>query len=155
MPGRQPPGVVGKKAEFAPWEDTATPSSPSCRSNSRIQSERGDEITLKSAPFRIVELEGGSGMLPDLLTIGGSVLRYALVLVALVLFARLVVKPITTAWTTAASQLPLTASALERRLAGGAGIGEAAPPLAVSISEVARAHTDESVTALRGWLNQR
>ncbi len=145
-----------KKAEFTPWDEKSIGEFTELAKQAvGFQSSRGDEITLKSAPFRVLELEGESGLLPDLLTLGGSLLRYALVLVAMVLFARLVVQPITTAWATAASALPLTAGALERRLAGGTGIGDEGPPLAVSISEVARAHSDESVTALRGWLNQR
>lgn len=153
------PGADPEKAEFTPWDDaTLKQFEELARQAVGLKGDRGDEITVKSAPFRSVELESAGLMRPELIGVASSVLRYALVVIALLLFARLVVRPVLGAWSEAASRFPMTAGALERQLGGGVagalGEGEG-PSLAASVSQVARAHTDESVNALRGWLNQR
>lgn len=125
--------------------------------------KRGDVITLTSAPFRTFDLEGdepGGPVPPDLLPIVGTVIRYMGLLVALLLFARLVVSPLLSAAAeTAPAAVNLSVGDLEAQLAGGASAAAVSAPvpelsLAEQVSDVARERSEDSVKALQTWISQ-
>lgn len=126
--------------------------------------ERGDVITLTSAPFRTFELvdEPGGPLPPDLLPLVGMGIRYVGLLMALLLFARLVVSPLLrAAGESAAAPVNLTVGDLEAQLAGAGGSSMAGleapatePSLTDQVSDVARTRRDESVKAIQNWISQ-
>lgn len=127
--------------------------------------KRGDQIVVSSAPFQtpeVVEGEGGFAMDPRLLTHGSQALRILAQLLALVLFARFIVKPSLdvvsdTAAKTGEAALPASVASLEAALDGGSP--EMALPalpqtLAEKVGLEAGARSEDSVTTIRNWLNQ-
>ncbi len=126
--------------------------------------KRGDQITVSSAPFRVpvTKLDDGFFVSPQVWIILGHVLRGLALLVALFLFARLVVKPVLEAVAgNEPSQLPARVAQLEAQLAGamegsegGGALGGG--DLAELPAGVRResAVTEDSVKALKGWLSQ-
>ena len=123
---------------------------------------RGDQITVKSAPFRSPTGEfAEEGLLgPELLLLLASVLRVLGLVVGLVVFGRFVVKPMLGSLASAApSGLPARVSELEARLASAAqGAGEAqlagGPEVQSAGALPSGARSDEAVQAIRSWLNQ-
>lgn len=114
--------------------------------------KRGDQITVDSAPFRTPSLEiPEDGLLtPEVLFLIGTVVRILAVVLALFLFARLVVRPVLDAIESAAplpAALPAVAADLDRRAA-------ALPEGEVDEGPIAAVRTDEGVQTLRNWLNQ-
>lgn len=124
--------------------------------------ERGDTITVTSAPFRSIEVEepeGGPWLSPEILLLVGQVLRGLGLLVALVLFAKLVVRPIASALASAPSlSLPASVGDVEMQLSGSGHPGTTLPPSSPSLSEqigrAARHRVDDSVKTIRDWLRQ-
>lgn len=127
--------------------------------------ERGDQITLTSAPFRMLDVEPeGSSPLdflgPDVMWLVGSVVRALAILLGVLAFARMVVRPVVAAVGSASSgRVPARAGDLEAQLAGGTrAFGELAPPqptLAEQVGHVAQQRSDDSVKTIRNWLHQR
>lgn len=123
--------------------------------------KRGDQITVSSAPFRTPSEEiPEAGMLtPELLFLIGMVVRIVAVVLAMFLFARLVVSPVlaTLEATVPAATLPATVADLEAGATVALGQGaQAALAQAAPIDEgpIAAVRTDEGVQTLRNWLNQ-
>lgn len=137
-----------------PWDvDTLSLFESIARQAVGFDEKRGDEISVKSAPFRtpIIELDDGVSFWPDWSPLLVAVARGAAALLALLVFARMVVRPVLDALPSPESvQLPARLSELE--MAGGApgvGAGSAAGALPDK-----RPNTEEGVRALRNWLNQ-
>jgi flagellar M-ring protein FliF len=149
---------------FVPWSELELQQFEQlARQAVGFDGERGDVITLTSAPFRTFDLEGdapGGPVPPDLLPLVGMVIRYVGLLVALLLFARLVMGPLLRAvGESAPAAVNLTVGDLEAQLAGSGGQGAFDAPvaeasLAEQVSDVARTRRDESVKALKNWISQ-
>jgi flagellar M-ring protein FliF len=133
--------------------------------------KRGDKITVTSAPFRGVDATvfEDSPIAMNWLPLAESLLRGALVLVALLVFARLIVKPAVGALASAQSAIgggafsagpaPSVGAALGAGAAAastGASSGGAASAEALGepAARVALAPPAEGVKALRAWLAQ-
>ncbi|MFQ5417868.1 MAG: flagellar basal-body MS-ring/collar protein FliF [Myxococcota bacterium] len=123
-----------------------------------FSSERGDQIAVRSAPFRAAPIEvlEGGWLDPEMILLATSVLRFAGILLALVLFARLVVRPVVNRLATApVANLPARAGDLELQLAGvgsDLSLGEGASAQGASIrGQVA---SEENMRALRTWLRE-
>jgi len=120
--------------------------------------ERGDRIAVRTAPFQTIELsdEGRDLLAPEVLLLASMVLRFLGVLVALLLFARLVVAPVADKLATLpAPSLPVRAGDLALQLAGGGREGGALPEGASEAARVpARLATEENMQALRSWLKE-
>jgi flagellar M-ring protein FliF len=124
--------------------------------------KRGDRITVTNAPFRGVDAPASDGAVfaLDWLPLAESLLRGGLVLAAVLLFARLVVKPALGAFGSGANRPP----ALTGGAAPNAGASQSAPTsaragelgsgFAGSAPSVAIAPPSEGVKALRAWLSQ-
>lgn len=117
--------------------------------------ERGDQIAVRTAPFHAIELgeEETSPFSPELLLLASMALRFLGVLVALVLFARLVVKPLVGRLAAAPAMTPMRARDLELQLAGSAA-GVLPEGSAASGSAPIRLATEENMQALRSWLKE-
>lgn len=157
---------------FTPWEAAELEQFEQlARQAVGFDEERGDVITLTSAPFRTFDLEEDAGgpISPDLLPLVGMGIRYLGLLVALVLFAKLVISPLlNAAGETSAAPVNLTVGDLEAQLVGAAAGGTAAgaqagpalegpvatPSLAEQVSDVARTRRDESVKAIQNWISE-
>jgi flagellar M-ring protein FliF len=120
--------------------------------------ERGDRITVHSAPFRVAPPgpePAGPWLAPEWVLLLSTLARGAAVLVALLLFARLVVRPLLgVVGKSAEVRLPARVSDLEARMAGalpGTGTGTPLPDQAGGATHV---RTEEGVRTLRNWLNQ-
>ncbi|MAE96035.1 MAG: flagellar M-ring protein FliF [Deltaproteobacteria bacterium] len=123
--------------------------------------KRGDQITVNSAPFRSPseEIPEDGLLTPELLFLIGTVVRVVAVVLALFLFARLVVRPVLDTLEAAApaATLPATVADLEAGAAAALGQGaQAALAEGEAIDEgpIAAVRTDEGVQTLRNWLNQ-
>jgi len=125
---------------------------------------RGDEITVSSAPFRLpaTRIEEPDLLTPELLLLLLQAARILSVMIAVVLFARLVVKPVAAVLRSDTNRnLPRTVAELQ----GNAAIEGLPQGVAVSGAMAAAAGrstepappavpTDEGVRAIRNWLNQ-
>jgi len=131
-----------------------------------FDAERGDEISVLHAPFRTLPMEEEPGTLldPRSLWLLTSVLRWVGVLVALLVFARVLVKPLVqTLKPDPETLLGLRAGALSAQLAGGEGAGGEegadaleAPPrpqtLQERVNQLTEKRSEDSVKTIRGWL---
>jgi flagellar M-ring protein FliF len=176
-PGPEGAEAPAGEAAFVPWSEQEIEQFQALAMRAvGFDPERGDKITVTSAPFRSIPLdppEGGLDLDPHLLMLAGTVLNFLGWALAVLLFARFVGKPLVTALTSRppaarASGLPLTAAEFEAELSGGpaegalagAAAAELPPPprppltLAEQVSSIARARRDDSVKTLRGWLDQ-
>jgi flagellar M-ring protein FliF len=163
--GKPVPGAGGEAAAepiYTPWaeEDLERFESLAMRAVG-FSADRGDQITVTSAPFRSIEIgeEEGFAIDPQLLALLGTALNYLGLVIALILFARLVGKPIISALTSqGGSVLAVRAGELEASLAGGQvpNVAVSAPPPSLSeqVGSVAENRGAESVKALRGWLDE-
>lgn len=121
--------------------------------------ERGDQLTITTAPFRIGDagdgFEGGGAgewLSPQAWALLGQGVRGALALAALVLFALLVVRPLAGAVGGAALPgLPMRVEELETQLAGESLPASASMP---DPAELVRTRASESVRAIQSWLQQ-
>jgi flagellar M-ring protein FliF len=119
--------------------------------------KRGDQITITNAPFRGVEIpeEGGMTFVVSWLPLAESVLRGVLALAALLVFARLVLRPLLGA---VASPSRASADAPDALAAGAAAPPDTrrggAAALASASASPALAPPAEGVKALRAWLAQ-
>jgi flagellar M-ring protein FliF len=119
--------------------------------------DRGDQITVTTAPFPApageFEEEGFFG--PEWVLFVSNLVRAVAVLLGLVVFGRLIVRPALAMLSREDQpQLPARVSELE---AAAAGIGEipAPPPsLAAQIGQAAALRSEDSVKTVRNWLNQ-
>jgi len=167
---------AGEAAGFVPWSEEEIKQFEALAMRAvGFDPERGDRITVTSAPFRSVPLgapQGGLDLDPNLLLLAGTVLNFLGWALAALLFARFVGKPLVSALTTRAPAvrgggLPLTAAEFEASLGGspaqaafaGAAPAELEPPrspltLAEQVTSIAHARRDDSVKTLRGWLDQ-
>jgi len=118
-----------------------------------FDSERGDEITVRSAPFHApaVALEPEGFRFTEWLPIASIVVRGLLVLVALLLFAKLVVKPVVASVPAAAPSLPARLEDLEAALDGTAALPAGNPTPLPAATET---KAEDGARALRNWLNQ-
>jgi flagellar M-ring protein FliF len=125
--------------------------------------KRGDKITVTSAPFRGLDepaADVGSVFAFDWLPLAESLLRGGLVLAAVLLFARLVVKPALGALGSGVgAPAAALASGAQPNAAAPTGLpgappGELAAGSAASAPSVAIAPPSEGVKALRAWLAQ-
>lgn len=118
--------------------------------------KRGDEITVRSAPFQTpdVALEPGGFSFTSWIPLVSVALRGVLILVALVLFARLVVKPVLAGVPDAvpAPSLPARIGELEAEFAGGAALAGGAGGALRGRSE--GPNPEDGARALRNWLSQ-
>ena len=148
-------GAAASEApEPAPWttEDLAL-FEALAREAAGFDEERGDRITVRSAPFREPELSiplDEPSAWPQWSPLLQVLLRGVVVLLALLLFARLVIKPLASSLSQAAAQAPLPARLgdVEAEL-GLDAAGEGAAALGKGPSQ-----TEDAARALRNWLNQ-
>ncbi len=116
--------------------------------------ERGDSITVTSAPFRSPtgDFPEESPLGPELLLLISSAVRALAVLLGLFAFGRFVLRPLLgTLASPAPAGLPARVADLEAQIAAGAGsvsAADAAPALPSG------ARGDDAVKTIRNWLNQ-
>jgi flagellar M-ring protein FliF len=172
-PGEKPTADgPATEASFTPWSaDELKQFEDLVKQAVGFSAERGDHVSVVTAPFRSFDVEpeeGPGGWIgPRGLELLASVLHYLVLVVLLVVFARLVVRPILAAIQSGApASLPARAGQLEVQLVGaGAPAPPPAeekppvfPPAAVrrdAGAEPPRASGEESVKAIRNWLSQR
>ncbi len=145
--------------EPVPWdEDSLAQFTTLAKQAVGFDEKRGDQITVSSAPFRTPDAEiPEEGLLtPEILFLIGTVVRVVAVVLALFLFARLVVRPVLDTLESAAPiPLPATVADLEAQAALPESEAAAALPEGeVDQSPIAAVRTDEGVQTLRNWLNQ-
>lgn len=125
--------------------------------------DRGDRITVTSAPFRAPDIaldEEGTLLRPEWVLLLMTLARGAAILVALVLFARLVVRPALEALARAPTrELPARVSELEAdfataQAAAAPSVPAARRTVAEQIGASAGGPSEESIKTLRNWLNQ-
>ena len=154
------PGAEG--GEFVPWSDDELQRFEQLAMQAvGFNADRGDTITLTSAPFHatpIPEDEGGF-LAPDLFPLIGQIVQGALLLVALFLFATLVVRPIAGALATPATpQLPDGVQEVLSKLAAGEPLEVPTPGEGNALRDQLVALTGNaegaSVDTLRSWLRQ-
>jgi flagellar M-ring protein FliF len=157
-------GEKAAEPQFIPWSvNEIAQFEALSRRAVGFSKERGDEITLTSAPFRSIDIgdEGGGGLDPQMLALLGTVLNYLGLIIVAVLFARLVARPIITSLTSnTGASFPMNAGALEAALEGQGQIPAGAQPeaelsVAEQVGALSDARSEDSVKALRGWLDQR
>lgn len=127
--------------------------------------ERGDKIVVTSAAFRPIALEEPAGWLtPELWILISNLLRVVGILGALVLFARLIVKPLAERLPKAppaAPQAPIRAEDLANQLAQGGAAPNSLEFLldganrGQNVAALAAASSDDAMRALRTWLSER
>lgn len=146
--------------DLLPWDDASIELFTNlAKQTVGFNEKRGDVITVSSAPFRTpgTEIPEESFLTPDVLFLIGTVVRVVAVVLALFLFARLVVRPVLAVIESAApAALPATIAELEARAAAlpsGANAG-ALGEGSVDQGPIAAVRTDEGVQTLRNWLNQ-
>jgi flagellar M-ring protein FliF len=150
----QPPVEVG--GQPVAWPETSLELFGAlARQAVGFDSERGDIITVRSAPFRVPELTLQPEGFPwaTWLPLLSLAARGALVLVALLLFAKLIVAPIASAVPDMSGlQLPARLDQLESEVAGGEALAAGGSP---SLGAgAAGANPEEGARALRNWLSQ-
>jgi len=121
--------------------------------------KRGDEIVVTAAPFRAPVAppkEAAPLVDGEMLIFLSKMLAIAAQLVALILFAKFIVRPMLNAVNVeGAAVLPAPVSSLEAGLAGAAPEAAVQPPtLAEQVGAEAQQRNDDSLTAIRNWLNQ-
>lgn len=119
--------------------------------------ERGDQITVSIAPFRVPEGEfEGEGFLgPEWMLFLSNVVRALAVVLALVVFGRLVVRPALAVLSQPYQpQLPGRVSDLEAAAAGAGELPAPPPNLAAQVGRAAAVRSEDSVKTIRNWLNQ-
>ncbi len=153
-------GQPGNDSEFVAWgAEDLTRFEELAKRAVGYDEERGDKITLSSAPF-LPDVAGpvdagGFSIAPEWILVGGSLLRIAGLLLALVVFARLVAAPLATSLATNASaSLPARAGDLEAQLAAG-GDGTLALPDETGEGQFSGPGGEEAVKTLRVWLSER
>jgi len=154
------PGAAG--GEFTPWSDDELKRFEQLAMQAvGFNVDRGDTITLTSAPFHTIEIEDEpAGLLsPELLPLVGQVLQGVLLLAALLLFAVLVVRPVAAALVPpATAPLPDGVQEVLARLAAGESLdsqkaGEGAG-LRDQLAALTAGGETASVDTLRSWLRQ-
>ncbi len=160
------PGADPAASGFQPWSDEELREFEKlARQAVGFDEDRGDEITLHSAPFRSFALEEEATPVwadPTLLGLLATALRVLGVVLAVVLFARLVVRPLAGALgTRPGGALPaggMTAAQMEAALQGAAAGAVPPPPapasLADQVAQVTQTRSDDSVKAVRKWLRE-
>lgn len=154
----QPPAEEG--GEPVPWDDASIALfTDLTRQAVGFDEKRGDQITVSSAPFRApgTEIPEQGLLTPQLLFLIGMVMRVIAVVLVIVLFAKLVVRPVVDMIQTGApTPLPATVADLEAS-AAALSPGAAAAQLSegpIDQGPIAAVRTDEGVQTLRNWLNQ-
>ncbi|MCP3983621.1 MAG: flagellar M-ring protein FliF [bacterium] len=150
---------IEEGGEPVPWDDESISLFTNlARQAVGFDEKRGDQITVSSAPFRTpgAEIPEDGFLTPQVLFLIGMVVRVIAVVLALFLFARLVIQPVLeTVKTAAPTPLPARVSDMEAAAAlpasGAAGqLSEGA----IDQGPIAAVQTDEGVQTLRNWLNQ-
>jgi flagellar M-ring protein FliF len=164
-------GKPGEDGSVAPFEEAELKRFEELAKHAvGCSGERGDQITVTSVPFRTVDVAAEGGWFdPSIFALLGSLLRGAAMVVAVLLFARLVVAPLLAAARAAQAGAVLPGSAGVSIAVGDEGAvalpaGAAAAPLPLPpeqatlsdrVGQLARQRSDDSVRTIRGWLNQR
>ena len=130
-----------------------------------FSAERGDLITVSNAAFQTIDVEGdGPGWLtPELLLLLSNLLRLVGVVVAVLVFAKLVARPLAENMGGAlGAELPARVGDLEVQLSGAAAAelsGAAAEAAQIQAPRPDKAPAgpegEEAVKAVRAWLNER
>ncbi len=141
-----------------PWDDESIALFTSlARQAVGFDEKRGDQITVSSAPFRTPggEIPEDGLLTPQILFLIGTVVRVVAVVLALLLFARLVVRPVLdTIEAATPAPLPATVADFEASaLAAPASAGQLSEG-SIDQGPIAAVQTDEGVQTLRNWLNQ-
>ncbi|MCA9510148.1 MAG: flagellar basal-body MS-ring/collar protein FliF [Myxococcota bacterium] len=155
------PGAEG--GEFTPWSDEELGRFRELAMQAvGFNEQRGDTIMLTSAPFHTIQIEDEEGgfLSPELFPLVGQVLQGVLLLVALFLFATLVVRPLAAALVPPANaplpegvQEVLAKLAAGEPLDGGKAGGEGAG-LRDQLAALTANAEGASVDTLRSWLRQ-
>jgi flagellar M-ring protein FliF len=121
-----------------------------------FSSERGDEIAVRTAPFRAAPVEFvDEGFLgPEMILLVSTVLRFVGILAALVLFARLVLRPIIGRMADAPAALPVRAGELELQLAGAGADVALAEGASADAPVPPQIANEQNMQALRNWLKE-
>ncbi len=155
--------VDGKPAEtadapFTPWEEESLRSFEELAKRAvGFSQERGDQITVTSAPFESIEIEEPAGGLsPEIVLLVSAALRALGIVVALLLLAKLVVRPLLEKLTVAPpAGLPASAGDLELQLAGAGSAELASGAAEAGAPAAANPAGEEAVKAVRVWLSER
>ncbi len=130
-----------------------------------FDADRGDELTITSAPFQMIALEEPGWFDPELLGVVSTVVRQLALLAAVMLFGLYVVRPMLAALglTSGGSVAPATAEELEAELITPDDLEREIAARARDMSEegiegevslVASEHSDDTVKILRNWIGQ-
>ncbi len=159
LDGKPPEPGAEAEAGFQPWSQQELDRFEElARHAVGFSSERGDRITLTSAPFHSVEVGDDEGFRldPQLLALLATLLNYLGLFLALALFARFLGRPLISALTAnAGAALPVRAGDLEAQLAGSIAAPPPVASLADQVSAIADRRGEDSVKTLRGWLDQQ
>ncbi len=153
-------GVPTEDGSFQAWDEEALREFEELAKRAvGFSEERGDRFTLTSAPFRSIEVEmpGASFLSPELLLLASTLLRFAGIVIAVFVFAKLVAAPLgARVLGEATSPLPARAADLEMQLAGaGAEASELPAPAPPQNDALPLQGGEEAVKALRAWLSER
>jgi flagellar M-ring protein FliF len=145
--------------EPTPWDaDSLALFASLARQAVGFSEERGDQITVNSAPFRLGDPgpePAGRWIAPEWVLLLATLARGAAVLLALLLFARLVVRPALGALEKQTEvRLPARVSELEAEMAGALPGAGAQAPVPEHAGQASSLRTEEGVRTLRNWLNQ-
>ncbi len=124
--------------------------------------ERGDQLTLSTAPFLVMDFEPeaeGFDIPPQVFGLVSDALRVLAGVIVLLLFGRLVVKPLLgTLGSIEGTALPARVSDLEAQLAGGGNLsmpgGTEDRTARAPIEDLARERSEDGAKTLQGWLGE-
>ncbi len=161
-------GLPTEDGSFAPWPPEKLESFEELAKRAvGFSAERGDLITVSNAAFQTIDVEGdGPGWLtPELLLLLSNLLRLVGVVVAVLVFAKLVARPLAENMGGAlGAELPARVGDLEVQLSGAAAAAELTGAAAAEAAQIQAPKPDkapegpegeEAVKAVRAWLNER
>lgn len=153
-------GMPTEDGSFAPWPPEKLEGFEELAKRAvGFSVERGDLITVSNGAFHTLDVDAdGPGWLsPELLLLLSNLLRVVGVIVAVLVFAKLVARPLAEnmGGPLAGAELPARVGDLEVQLSGAAATAQipAAPEAAPQRPE--GPESEEAVKAVRAWLNER
>ena len=152
-------GMPTKDGSFAPWPPEKLEGFEELAKRAvGFSVERGDLITVSNGAFHTLDVDAdGPGWLsPELLLLLSNLLRVVGVIVAVLVFAKLVARPLAEnmGGALAGAELPARVGGLEVQLSGAAATAQIPAPEAAPQGP-AGPESEEAVKAVRAWLNER
>ncbi|MDJ0847893.1 MAG: flagellar basal-body MS-ring/collar protein FliF [Myxococcota bacterium] len=157
-------GMPTEDGSFAPWPQEKLEGFEELAKRAvGFSVERGDLITVSNGAFQTIDVEeGGPGLLtPELLLLLSNLFRLAGVIVAVLVFAKLVARPLAeNMGAPLGAELPARVGDLEVQLSGASGAAAAQIPAPEPVAQPRQQQpegpeSEEAVKAVRAWLNER